>query len=376
MYDFSHFTPKKESEPEPEIESRQTSESLLPEPPSRRQSRREISTWPQEAAFEEDEDEARRSREVEALLEEQQHSMEMQLEAQERKLLAAGRALKRSRAQAQQLMAQLGLKELEQQRSTTQAIQLRNLLVEKEKRLQEALDEVDEVKSRHSAPWSGCKGGKVDSCKIQLSDSLVEGQPQEPPSICPAPRLANALSRLSEEEDCQIIALSRLAEELAEALGDSRQGGETAQRQLNQTASELQRERSRREEAEAKLQKSLEELERTKEEVGKLQNSLQQQTFEVEEMRKEQEAVIQKQEDRLEAALKQQAAMLKEESAKEVALLQEQLHFAEESMKSSHAPLIKQCEENQRRNLLEEELRKAAARKKGKGHVFHAHLEV
>jgi len=73
-------------------------------------------------------------------LQEQQQAMEKHMEAQEKKLSSASKALKRSRAQVQQLTAQLSMKDIDCQKLETQVSQLRNLLVEKERRLQEALD--------------------------------------------------------------------------------------------------------------------------------------------------------------------------------------------------------------------------------------------
>ncbi|CAK0910295.1 unnamed protein product, partial [Prorocentrum cordatum] len=85
---------------------------------------------------------ARRLRVVEATLRHREKIFEEQMEAQDRKLSAASAALRKSRSQVQSVTAQLGLKELEGRRLEAQVMQLRGLLVEKERRLQEALDEV------------------------------------------------------------------------------------------------------------------------------------------------------------------------------------------------------------------------------------------
>ncbi|CAE7240428.1 unnamed protein product [Symbiodinium sp. CCMP2456] len=96
-------------------------------------------------------------------------AMELHMQAQEKKLCSASRALKRARSQVQQLTAQLSLKDIERARLETQVAQFRTLLVEKERRLHGALDALDAAGGSGSAlgPGSGspplpedCRGAR------------------------------------------------------------------------------------------------------------------------------------------------------------------------------------------------------------------------
>lgn len=136
-------------------------------------------------------------------LQEQQQAMEKHMEAQEKKLSSASKALKRSRAQVQQLTAQLSMKDIDCQKLETQVAQLRNLLVEKERRLQEALD----------------------SCEAPTS--LTEFR--EP---------------FNDAGGSELVELTRVTEQLTSMLN-------VMQRQLSVTSSELIVERRRREELNA-----------------------------------------------------------------------------------------------------------------------------
>lgn len=96
-------------------------------------------------------------------LQEQQQAMEKHMEAQEKKLSSASKALKRSRAQVQQLTAQLSMKDIDCQKLETQVSQLRTLLVEKEQRLQEALDSCEAPRSltEFREPFNDAGGSEV-----------------------------------------------------------------------------------------------------------------------------------------------------------------------------------------------------------------------
>mmetsp|Transcript_154820 Transcript_154820/g.475704 ORF Transcript_154820/g.475704 Transcript_154820/m.475704 type:complete len:427 (+) Transcript_154820:55-1335(+) len=193
----------------------------------------------------------RRLRLVEAKLQERETALSEQMEAQERKLVSASRALKRSRGQVQQLNAQLSLKNIEGSRLQCQVSQLRGLLVDKERRLQDALD-------RHAATESALAAARAAgaSCSSRAPSEQADGcvigdvapeedggnvgggaqQPQEPPVACVQPA--------ADEE--QLLQMSRIAEELTEALEVAREGEDEARRVLEETASRLQAERAAR----------------------------------------------------------------------------------------------------------------------------------
>ena len=89
---------------------------------------------------------------MKAEMKQRESELAASMEDQERKLAAASRALGKSRAQVQRLTAQVGLKDLQTARLEAQVSQLRNLLVEKETRLQEALDSVDRLQEAAQKP--------------------------------------------------------------------------------------------------------------------------------------------------------------------------------------------------------------------------------
>lgn len=148
---------------------------------------------------------------------ERQIALEVQVEAQEQKLVAAARALHRYRGQVQQLVAQLGLKDLDSQRLSTQVIQLRRVLVEKEQRLQAALDSVD--------------------CAI-----LGPGALGASPSSDGSPQKSQEAPTLGEEG--QVLQLARIAEELTDALEMAREGEELALAELDETTAKLEEEQA------------------------------------------------------------------------------------------------------------------------------------
>lgn len=159
----------------------------------------------------------------EADLREQHSALEVQVEVQEEKLSAAARALQRYRGQVQQLVAQLGLRDLDAQRLSTQVVQLRRVLVEKERRLQEALDGAERAVLGSGAPGAS-----------PTSDRSLQ-QPQEAPTS---------------GDEGQVLQLARIAEELTDALEMAREGEEAALAELEETAAKLEKEQALREQRE------------------------------------------------------------------------------------------------------------------------------
>lgn len=224
---------------------------------------------------------SKRLRVLEAKLKEQEEAMGSHAEAQERKLAAASRALQRMKSQVQQLTAQLGLKELRSTRLDAQVGQLRNLLVEKERRLQEALDEASLAKSAvlsigSSGPASGTPPSPTGASRsVELSNTVCEDdehsvgqvagqdtgqeaqQPQEPPvgPPTPTPSVSSAGRRtpavVADEE--QLMQLSRITEELADALQTAKASEEETARELETTALRLEEEQAERRRKEQEL---------------------------------------------------------------------------------------------------------------------------
>lgn len=135
-------------------------------------------------------------------LREQQEAMELHMEAQAKKLSSASKALKKARAQVQQLTAQVSLKDIDCKKMEAQVAQLRNLLTEKERRLQEALDSA-----------SVSQGPRLELC-----------EPEQPTE--------------------ELVNLTRVTEQLTASL-------QLTQRQLAATATELAIERRQREQLQA-----------------------------------------------------------------------------------------------------------------------------
>ncbi|CAE8680098.1 unnamed protein product [Polarella glacialis] len=173
------------------------------------------------------------------------------MQDQERKLVTASTSLKRSKMQAQQLTAQLGLKDLQGSRLLIQVTQLRALLVDKERRLQDALDAAEAQTSCSGGSvcsvCSGCSGRLTRRSGAEAWDAVDERsqQPQEPPSATAADR--------GPDNEGQLVHLARVTEELTEALQDARDSEESARRQLCEAAAKLQAEQRTREQYEAEL---------------------------------------------------------------------------------------------------------------------------
>jgi len=147
--------------------------------------------------------------------------VQKQLTIREQKLTTASRTLEKTRSNNTILTAQLGLKELECSRISRQVEQLRDLLVEKEKRLQESLD-VQETRNKQS----------------QRSDTI------------PATAESEVLAQLSQ-----------LTEQLTDALEAERAAKEKVSKQLEQTLAKLRAEAAQRQIAEDRavmLQEALE----------------------------------------------------------------------------------------------------------------------
>jgi len=184
-----------------------------------------------------------RVRKVEEKWQEREMTLQQQMEAQEHKLAAASKALVRTRQQVQQLNAQLSLKDIEGSRMSCQVTQLRNLLVEKEKRLQDVMDERVEDFSRSQQLQSGTPAASAShSDSLQAVGDDVQ-QPQEPPMACvPGP-----------EEEQLLLGMSRIAEELTEALEASRECEEETRLELEGTAAQLEAERTARRHQESEI---------------------------------------------------------------------------------------------------------------------------
>jgi len=155
----------------------------------------------------------------EAELRERHTALELLVEAQEQKLGAAANALQKYRGQVQQLVAQLGLRDLDSQRLSTQVTQLRRVLVEKERRLQDALDAAE--------------------C------SVLGTAPDRPPQPTQEP--------LSSGDGGQVLQLARIAEELTDALETAREGEESALAELEETTAKLEEEQVIRKQRECEI---------------------------------------------------------------------------------------------------------------------------
>ncbi|CAE8613128.1 unnamed protein product [Polarella glacialis] len=253
MYDFSRFIPQPNldrDQPDAEALGKIPASSSSSSPS--RTTRRKVASWPEDANVADGEEGVlRRAEAVEALLQEQQLAIEAQMQDQERKLVTASTSLKRSKMQAQQLTAQLGFKDLQGSRLLIQVTQLRALLVDKERRLQDALDAAEAQTSCSGGSvcsvCSGCSGRLTRRSGAEAWDAVDERsqQPQEPPSATAADR--------GPDNEGQLVHLARVTEELTEALQDARDSEESARRQLCEAAAKLQAEQRTREQYEAEL---------------------------------------------------------------------------------------------------------------------------
>jgi len=179
---------------------------------------------------------ASRMRKVEEKWKEREMTLQEQMEAQECKLASAAKALMRTRQQVQQLNAQLSLKDIEGSRMSCQVTQLRNLLVEKEKRLQDVMDE--RVEDLRLSGATAAVTSVSDTLEARGDDAQ---QPQEPPMVA------------GPEEEQLLLGMSRIAEELTEALEASRECEEETRLELEGTAAQLEAERAARRHREAEI---------------------------------------------------------------------------------------------------------------------------
>lgn len=200
MYDFSMVVPSQAT--------RSSSSSTLPERHTQA-----------------DEAEQRRVRMVEATLHEREQALETQMKMQDKKLATASRALHKTKSQVQQLNAQVSLKDLAGKKLESQVSQLRQLLVEKERRLQDALDGHEAA-----AAAAAAKAGAAD-----------QQQPQEP--------LEAAAAAVVDEG--QITELVHITEELTGALEQAQRSEDDARNMLASTAARLEQEQRERQHFEA-----------------------------------------------------------------------------------------------------------------------------
>jgi len=189
-----------------------------------------------------------------AKLKEREARFHAQLEVQNKNLATASKALQKTKNQVQQLTAQLGLKELHGSKLETQVTVLKNAVVEKEKRLQDALDEAavalqsaqdfrsttDESEHDRDVSEVAVEDAESDEALSANSSRQAEAhQPQEPPVSRPPPTPS--------VDEQQLLQLARITEELTDALESAREGEEDVRRQLHETAARLQFEQAWRE---------------------------------------------------------------------------------------------------------------------------------
>jgi len=131
---------------------------------------------------------------------------------------------------------------------------LKNAVVEKEKRLQDALDEAavalqsaqdfrsttDESEHDRDVSEVAVEDAESDEALSANSSRQAEAhQPQEPPVSRPPPTPS--------VDEQQLLQLARITEELTDALESAREGEEDVRRQLHETAARLQFEQAWRE---------------------------------------------------------------------------------------------------------------------------------
>lgn len=171
---------------------------------------------------------------VEARLQQRERTLQAQVDAQEQKLVAASRALQKTRGQAQQLMEQLGSKESQGSQLNVAAVQLERLLAEKERRLKAALDEA-------AAALTNEKVEESAGSQSVVGEGGTTQQPQEAPtSAVPRPPEPAAV----DEE--QLLQLAAMTEELTDALQQATESEEEVQRELEAASARLQEERQQR----------------------------------------------------------------------------------------------------------------------------------
>mmetsp|Transcript_153534 Transcript_153534/g.265726 ORF Transcript_153534/g.265726 Transcript_153534/m.265726 type:complete len:384 (-) Transcript_153534:84-1235(-) len=178
---------------------------------------------------------------VEARLKQREQTLQAQVEAQDKKLAAASRALQKTRGQAQALLDQLGSKDSEGSQLNVAAVQLERLLAEKERRLKAALDEA-------AAALAGEKSAEAP-CPHSRGEGGTTQQPQEAPTTA-GPRPPEPDTGVGEE---QLLQLAAMTEELTDALQQATESEEQVQQQFVTISAELNEERQQRILAEQEL---------------------------------------------------------------------------------------------------------------------------
>eukprot|EP00971_Amphidinium_carterae_P256152 5085855-Amphidinium_carterae.1 len=176
-------------------------------------------------------EEVRRAQAREAYARNRVAELETQVSTQQQKLSSAARAMVRTRSRVQQLTAQLGLKELEGSQLNSQVSQLRALLVDKEQRLQSALDDAE----------AAIKDAESFSVAAVAANEAHSQQPQEAPNVV---------------DETHMIQLAKITEELTDALEVSREAEEQSARQAAETEQKLESERALRAQLEEDLRAS------------------------------------------------------------------------------------------------------------------------
>lgn len=164
----------------------------------------------------------------EATLRTRTEALELQMEAQERKLTSASRQVAKTRNEVKKLTAQVGLKDLQGSKNSKEVASLRQALVEREDQLQDALDECDKA----------------------LASTYVDEDAQSPQE---GAACGPAKAAMSAEDEESLVQLMRVAEELTHALETAQAGEEDAMRQLAFASSELEREEVLTEETRLKV---------------------------------------------------------------------------------------------------------------------------
>jgi len=232
--------------PPRELSVTSDSPSSLSTPGSRR---RETSapTTPNSAS-----EDLRRLRAAEKRLRQRGATLEAGIEAQERRLEVAARTMQKSRSQAKQLTAQLGLRELDESKLSEQVSQLREQLVERERLLQDALDGAERASAR-AGTVGGDAGEAAEATPPQPTPPDEVQQPQEGPT-------AVLVARAPDVDEQQVQQLAQVTEQLTDALETARECEQELRDRLERTAAELREERAMR----AARERGLTELQRTR----------------------------------------------------------------------------------------------------------------
>jgi len=221
MYDFTGFIPGRRNTAPAEMLSLPADGSASDEEHSAEEERLAAAEKTRRRA--EQREEMTRLEVSEAAMRERAGTLEEQMEVQERKLKAASKQVLKTRTEVKKLTAQVGLQDLQGSKNTKEVAQLRQLLVEREEQLQDALDD-------------------CDAAMLRAGDASDEDLEEEV-------ALDAAPVAMSEENEESLIQLMRITEELTDALEAARAGEDDAKRQLAIASAELQREATQTEES-------------------------------------------------------------------------------------------------------------------------------